>query len=260
MRSAICYALAVVVSTCFVTASQAAITPLNSAAFGEDGHQAILSRVYGGTFVPTSPGSNDFTNGTITAYRVEDSYNAILDGPNPPSPLSPNYDIGNDDQLWTADFHSASAKAIFGDYHQEFGYYDGASGGTYHSLFQESGYGYDVNGHASLDGLPDGPIRWARGGEGRIFTSQASDNPDGVDHLITYRIVGLNNDKLTWLLLWEDLLPGEHPDYDYQDNVIQITACGGPPIAPSVPEPGSIALIVVAGLGLMRKPAPEGRR
>jgi hypothetical protein len=258
MRSAFCYALAVAVSAWIASSARAAaFTSYNSPPPGEGSQPGILETVYGGgTFVPTSPGSKNFTNGAITAVRVEDTYNPAVDGLTPPSPLSTTENIGNDDRLWSGNFHLASAEAIFGVYRQEFGYYNGASGGTYHKLFDQTGYGYDVQGSADLDplNLSNTTIRWARGGENRVLSSNPSDNQDGLDHLITYRIDGLGDGQLTWLLFWEDKLSWEqNADFDYDDEVVQIKAYHSAQPLPAVPEPGTIALLLLTPVALLRR-------
>src|SRR4029078_9327257 len=130
-----------------------------------------------------------------------------------------------DDQLWQANFQLSSAEAIFGAFNQQVGYYLGASGGTYVNLFNSSGWGYGVTGGADLTSLSGQLLRWARAGQSRIVSSLISDNTDGKDHMVTYNIQGLNNGKITWLIMFEDKFTGEeYADFDYNDLVVQITA------------------------------------
>src|SRR4051812_35759078 len=52
--------------------ARAAFTTVNPPV-GEETHAEILSHIYGGTFHATGVGNHDYTNGSITAERVEDS-------------------------------------------------------------------------------------------------------------------------------------------------------------------------------------------
>ena len=248
MRVAIGFALVCAATIgCWSSSARASFTPINSPFFtNEDGVQKILNATYGGTFTPS--GLN-FSNGTITAVRVEDivSTPGIVTPPNG----SP------DDQLWQANFQLSSAEAIFGSFNQQFGYYLGASGGSYVNLFNvvgvpnTPGWGYDVTGGADLSSLSGKLLRWARAGQSRIVSSLIADNTDGKDHMVTYNIQGLNNGKVTWLLMFEDKFTGEaYADFDYNDLVVQITALPQVPI----PEPVAIAPLILCGaLGLRRK-------
>jgi hypothetical protein len=241
MRLVFAIALAcAVATTVFSSSALASFTTINAPYFAnEEARNQIFSTVYGGTFTPTAPGSLDYSNGTLTAVRVED----INSAPGA-LPLSDPYGNGSpDDQLWQADFKLASAKAIFGAYNQEFGYIDGASGGSYVKLFDASGWAYGVTGGADISSLSGHTLRWARGGESRVFSSKNSDNPDGLDHMVTYSIRGLGGNQLTWLVMWEDKLPGEpYADFDYNDLVVQITAT-------AVPEPAAVSAML--GLGAL---------
>lgn len=243
---------ALVVGSVFMTglSAQAAFTPYNPPPPWDASFQQVLNATYGGAFNPTGPGNRDWSNGSISLVRVEDIYdiNTV-----PAAPLSPSQNVGNDDRYWTADFEHAQAEAIWGVYQQKFGYYDGASGGTYHNLFDVNGYAYDVTGQADLSGLNGQTIRWARAGENRTFSSDPANNLDSLDHLLTYRVEGLNNGKLTWLLFWEDKFPWEqNADMDYEDLVVQITAKLSS-TEPSVPEPATMAMLLPLSLLALRR-------
>jgi hypothetical protein len=207
-------------------------------------------------YAPSGPTFNkvgeNYTNGTITATRLQDFLDVlgIADG-NPVTNLIVNTggNLNGVDQLWQANFSSVSAKAVFGTFGQEFGYFDGATGGTYHSLFTSSGFGFGITGAATItdNSLTSQIIRWARGGDNPLFTSLPTDNPDGLDHMVTFRIDGLNNGVSTFLVMFEDKLPGQPvDDFDYNDLVVQIIAS---PVA--VPEPASAGLLVFGTLGAM---------
>jgi hypothetical protein len=227
-----------------------AFTTINAPIFAEDNRVQILSNVYGGTFTPVGPDNLNYTNGSITATRVNDLYQPLVD----PAPTiigggGPIYD----DQVWNGAFTLASAQAVFGDFHQEFGYFDGASGGTYVKLFDVTGIHYDATGEADLSQLSGHTLRWARGGEDRVWSSQIYDNSDQKDHMVTYQISGLQDNKLTWLLMWEDKKVGEiFADFDYNDLVVELKAL---PRA-DVPEPTALMPLAFVGLaGLRRKRA-----
>lgn len=218
--------------------------------------QEVISAAYGGLFVPAGAGGLDFTNGTISAVRIED-LNSSQEQPTISSLIGP---IGGDDQLWKAEFISALAIASWGRYQMEFGYFEGESGGTYHKLFNQTGWADQVSGSAELSQLSGQVIRWARGGEYRVFSSlsgdTAADNWKDTahpDHMITYRIDGLPDASegiYTWLIFWEDKLPWEvQADYDYNDMVVQIKTRA---IHVEVPEPGAAAAILLLGLLAIR--------
>ena len=241
----------------------AGFTPINSPPLGEDTHQAIFSAVYGGSFVQNGL---DYSNGAITAYRVEDFTDANFDLSDIQSLVPENAQgvLNADDQLWQADFQLASAEAKFAAFQQRFGYYDGLADTTYHELFEQTGYAYDVAGSADITALAGKTIRWARGGEDRIVSSRPMDNADLQDHMVTYLIVDQNQNPpeqtptvgrgasprtLTWLLFWEDKFLGEQlADFDFNDLVVEITAAE----SEIVPEPASGAFLL-AGLLLARQ-------
>jgi len=231
---------------------------------GEETHAEILSHIYGGTFHATGLANHDYTNGSITAERVED---ATVSTQNLNTGLS-NVVVGNptpDDQLWLADYKLASAKAKYAVYNQEFGYYDGAVGGTYTKLFDQTGWGYNVNGDADLSRLSGHLLRWARGGEARVVSSQQFDNADAMDHMVTYNFVNNTptqpvsldttlkvppSEVESWLLFWEDKFKNEAlADFDFNDLVVEVKAS-------AIPEPTSLASLAAVGLmgaGMTRK-------
>lgn len=253
MRAGIFYALAV--SSVILTGLPAygAFTSYNPPPPWDATVQQVLNATYGGFFNPTGPSNRDWSNGTVSLIRVEDTYNPST---SPAAPLSLTENVGNDDRFWTANFLHAQAEAVWGVYQQKFGYYEGTSGGTYHNLFDVSGYAYDVTGSADLSSLSGKTIRFARAGENRIFSSDPANNTqDNLDHLLTFRVEGLNNGKLTWLLFWEDKLPWEqNADFDYEDLVIQVTATpSSGQTLPGVPEPTTLAMLLPMGLLALRR-------
>jgi hypothetical protein len=248
MRWMLHSALAVVVALLAIgraSSAFAAFTTINAPIFpGEKDSKQILEHLYNGTFTSIAPSNLSYTNGTITATRIEDIYQPPIIQP---ALVLANEGPINDDQTWQANFLLSSATAVFAAYNQEFGYYDGASGGSYVKLFSATGVEYGATGSADLSSLAGHTLRWARGGQSRVFSSKMSDNSDQRDHMVTYQITGLNDNKLTWLVMWEDKLPTEpDADFDFNDLVVQIKAT---PIA--IPEPTAtvpLGLMVLAGL------------
>ena len=133
-----------------------------------------------------------------------------------------------------------------------------------HSTFGDSNSNGDIQTNSALTttvlpALPDGSFfRPAIQGSGYTWSSLISDNPDLVDHLVAYKITGLDptdeaNGIFTYLLGFEDLTQG---DFDYNDLVVQLDFSA----VRSVPEPSTLAL-VGAGLAVFgfarwrRKPA-----
>src|SRR5687768_4021916 len=87
----------------FAPAALAGFTTIGPPHPGEDSHQQILNQVYGGSFSPV--GSVNFSNGLITANRVQDYI--VKEGGTPTG--------GEDDsdQTWRAQFTNAIAEARF---------------------------------------------------------------------------------------------------------------------------------------------------
>ncbi|WP_428938023.1 PEP-CTERM sorting domain-containing protein [Fontivita pretiosa] len=257
MLSARC-ALMGALCLCAPSATFAGFTPINPPV-GEDTHREILSFIYGGNFQPTGAHNLDFTNGQITAVRIDD-----FPDPQPGraplfEPLNIIGENGSDDQTWFADYRVASAEAKFAVYDQNFGYFAGPAGGSYTMLFDQTGWGYQVQGDADLTRLAGQILRWGRGGEGRILSSKPSDNADGRDHMVTYRIEFNQIPSLdqppqpqfqltTWLLFWEDKFEGEQlADFDFNDLVVEVKAL-------PIPEPATISGLLLGGaaMGLTR--------
>ncbi len=142
----------------------------------EPGHASILGDIYGGTF--TASGL-DFSNGSITATRVDD-------------------DLDTD-------------TAVTGD------------------PTKLAGFGSLPNVPTVIDD------KYAITRPGRTFTTDPSDNPDGVDHVITYLLSGATTG---FVLFFEDL-PAGKSDFDFNDIAVS-----------TVPLPGALASGLVS-LGAM---------
>ena len=253
-----CPAAVMVLGGCLAVSSPAlaGYTTVGAPPSGEKSVREILSHVYGGSFAPS--GSVNFNNGSLTATRIHD----IPDPGNRDrtQPLNLIYDPNQlqagtfqTDQVWQADSVNATAEARFAVFTQEFGFADGVTVVNYQHLLFVNGSGFDQNDTTSISNLSGHTWRWARSGENGTFTSQNNDNPDGVDHMITYRIdqtPSLNAGAIvtTYLLFFEDLRPNQNPDMDFNDMVVEIRATTTP-----VPEPTSLGLIALSGLLLRRK-------
>lgn len=206
---------------------------------GEADFVDILNGIYGGGFAGAAFGGLSYTNGSITATRVDDNYGGALG-------LNLNLCTGTpgggvSDQVWNDGQASMSAQARYAGFTQQFGYFTGASGGAYTNLFNVSGSGFAVSGGASHFFGP-GDFRFGRNGTNGPHSSRESDNADRRDHMLTYEITGLASGIKTWLLFWEDKNVGDpQADWDYNDLVVEVVC---------VPVPGA-ALLGILGVGFV---------
>lgn len=217
----------------------AATTPILSPSFGagEFNIEQILEAHYGGNF---SVSGVDFigggAGGNINAIRWDDVLAPIgqLSAVNP-TPGSAA------DQIWKYGDISATAIARFAGNGQQFGI-DRGSG--FELLIDVSGSNMAASGSNSINLMTD-TWRWVRRtpGGGDTFKSENTANPDGLDHMVTYRLTGVDPAKTVWLLCFEDL-PGGTPgsDRDFNDMVIEVRA---------IPEPVTCTLLAVGGLTLL---------
>jgi hypothetical protein len=238
-------AAVVVASLAGLSTASAGPTVVRNAPAGELGAAGIFSHVYGGAF---SAAGDGYTNGTVTATRVGDDSLELL------SSLSTGGDAG--DSVWSDGKFEARTIAKFSLNTQSFGTFGGDSGGSFESLFDAAGFGTDVTGAGVID-LSGETWRWGRTGSSGTHSSLASDNFDGRDHLVTYRIDGLDADGPVWALFWEDLdktaTVGKYRSYaDYNDFVIELR--GITPDVTAVPLPPALlpALAVLGGMGYVR--------
>jgi hypothetical protein len=230
----------------FVPVAQAGFTTVNGPAAHNKGHEGIIENFYGGDF--TANGLS-FSNGTINAERIADTGSS-------------------NDQLFKAGTFDAQTVASFAAANQSFGYFAGTNGGSFVDLFDVSGKGYGATGTASNVSVSGDQLRFARSGSTGTQTSQDSDNFDLRDHLISYQITGLSNQKDdVYLLFWEDLnvgrnlMPGKAAT-NYNDLVVQVSYTGAPtpgdggtvaiPL-PNASYAGFTMLGALGGLGLLRR-------
>lgn len=207
-------------------------------------HPEIFGDIYGGTF--TGQGDDlgngiwtEFTNGTVTAYRIYDFDEEetltldILTG-----------DVGEViDQIWTDGSATVTATATYASLNQSFGWNGGGRDpDNYIELLTQVGQfaNFQVQGDFLWGYQPSWGAPYPYSYE---WWSQTSLNSDGIDHLVTYKIEGLEIDETVWVLFFEDL-PFDSSDLDYTDFVIEIRA---------IPEPASMLLLGIGGLVLLRK-------
>ena len=190
----------------------------------------------------------------------------ILPGPETPlaAPggiLDQIYGLGNllridddFDQIWFPANGSATAVAKFADFSEGVGYIPDLNG---NNIFDDSFVPlFTVPGSTDGIGLggPSGTLNsgevnfiWALDPSGAPqWTSRPSENSDGLDHMVTWLIVG-NEDRPdnsvgNFVIAWEDLAGGG--DRDFNDIVVEAD------VAP-VPVPAAVWLFGSGLLGLI---------
>jgi hypothetical protein len=248
MAKRIIFSLAL--ATLLTATAQAGFGPVGGS--GETDFVGILNNVYGGAFAGAPFGGLFYTNGPVSATRVDDfvapGVPNILNVPNGvPSIPGANLSVVTGvpglpatDQVWDDGLTSGTAKARFAAFSQSFGYFNGPGpGGPYVNLFNVGGTGFGVTGSSTID-LSGMTWRWARNGDNGPQSSLDADNVDLCNHLLTYQITGLPTNETVWLLFWEDETAGG-ADFDYNDLVVEVRA---------IPAPAGILLGGI-GLGLV---------
>lgn len=212
--------------------AEAGFTKVNAPPDAELSHRAILSYTYGGSFTAITGGMS-FTNGAITATRLED-FGAG----------------GTLDECWDGDILSARALGRWAGYEQKLGIVAGESGaGSFQELLSVAGNGINVTGSASVKKMSGQEFRFARGGGGELMTSMAADNRGAVDQMVSYRLDGLPGAGTTYLLGFEDLGPGANSDWDYNDLVVEVTTGNAVVAVPLPPAVWSgLAMLLSGGL------------
>ncbi len=221
----------------------------------EDSHAEILASRYGGTFSLMQGSTRNFSNGVgVTAIRVPDRLPASMGGgPGAPIFVGDAATLTSEqetDQIWIQGFDQPKWAARFASYRQEFGFLEGAGGASlggeedYGALFQltqnPTAHYFNDTDFDPIQLLPPQipfmmPLRWTRAGgpqtrrpfglPDRLFSSREGDavNPDPSDHMVTYRIYNeAKPTDVTWMLFWEDLLPNQPSDFDFNDLVVEV--------------------------------------
>jgi len=203
---------------------------------GEFTIEQVLESHYGGDFTVNGL---DFVNGGAGGNINVTRWDDVLAPMNSLSVVSP-VQGSEADQFWHNGNFSASAVARFSSASQQIGF---DRGNGFELLFDVAGLGMAATGSGAVD-LSNDTWRWVRrAAEGDTpYYSENSANPDGLDHMVSYRVTGLENGASGWLLCFEDL-PGETPgsDRDFNDMVVEIQ---------TIPEPVTCALLAAGGLAL----------
>lgn len=171
----------------------------------------VLERQFGGEFKQDGV---DFVNGSTTVTRIDDGV----------------------DQRWTGTF-AVQLVGRFSGYTQELGV---DRNGAFQSLVKAEGLGFDPAPEKKIVTLDHDAFM--RAGDSGTHSSVPDDNPDGRDHLITYKFTD-DSHAPVWLLFWEDLSVGPQitkgrSSSDFNDLVVLVQAASDaapPPIAVPLP-------------------------
>lgn len=198
--------------------AQAGFTAVNAPWKGEDSLAQILSHTYGGNF--QANGLN-FSNGSVSAIRQDDTTNASF-----------HFDIKSIKTIST--FSGWSQGLAYGDVNNPT------------QLFNVTGKGYNAVGQTGAIDMPDS-YSLVRTGKGGNWSSDAAQNSDGADHLITYLLTGQKKSHgQTYVMFWEDGRKG-HGDFDFNDLAVQIDTHSNSPVTVPLPAAAWSGLATLAG-------------
>jgi len=210
----------------------------------EKSHAQILGEVYGDGSAFTQTGAaedlgnglwSEFTNGDITAYRIDDWDNG---GEGLGTTINiRNGGVGDIDQFFSANPTTVTATVVeAGVANQTFGWNEG-NGLDFSKIvaWDEPATDTAVEGYFLWGEEVDLTDVW--------WSDESANFMDGLaDHMVTYKIEGVTGPdyigKTTWLLFWESD-PSAVWDQDYNDLVVELRAA---------PEPLTIYLL---GLGIL---------
>ncbi|MFQ5591347.1 MAG: DUF4114 domain-containing protein [Phycisphaerae bacterium] len=220
----------------------------------DSGSEATVQEIFDHYFTVTATGADTGVMGAAhESYTFADGSTAtrINDfGAGHASPIDLLTGTSNDlDSIWTDGVSVFTAEARFAGFSQSFGIDTTPGDGVDHSaLFSVSGNGYTDTGLGGAGGPMHltGEWSWTRGGSGHgPWSSNPADNPDGLDHMITYQIDD-SSAQTVWWLFFEDL--NSLGDKDYNDLVVEVRAV-------PIPVPGAVALGVAgfSGFALLRR-------
>jgi len=218
----------------FSSSGLANLTPIVSNPFGQPEPKDIISHIYNDSV--TSAGAN-FNGSSITATRLDDSA---------PSPLVGQTFVAN-------------AVAKFSANTQIYGVLNGTS---FTPAFTATGIDYNVTGSGTIS-VHSGES-FGRAGNTPTDSSVPSQNPDGRDHAITYRISGANPDP-QYLQFWEDLsttqdLSKGRTKSDFNDLVVQLepTVGSGGNSVP-LPQAAASGAMMLGALLVCKRKSTAGR-
>jgi hypothetical protein len=220
----------------FSSKTQAGLTDVITNQFGQPTPHQIVEHVYNDTF---DVAGENFASPTIAVTRLNDN---------------------NDSTRLVGHDFSANAIARFSDYTQSYGT---ISGGSFKPAFDVSGKNYDVTGSGTVK--IDSGDSFARSGNSGTQSSNASQNVDTRDHVVSYEVHGAQPDP-QYLQFWEDLndtpslTRAGHTVSDYNDLVVQLTPADSNGGGNLVPLPPSVWTGAVVGFSMFIKQAAKRRR